>query len=222
MSKTTPGVKFYPLIFSGDMVWAIRRGNKTQTRRPLRQQPVGTVTRLGDSEFRDEENLVFRPPVRSGDILWGREAWRELPDGRIAYEYGGEVYRWCVAPDGRRFYLLDGYLSGYCLCTTNGPRFSPDSLPGNWRPSIHMRFEIARIFLRVEAIDLARVQDITEADAEAEGMDAVCRRDFFAFVWDHMYGASSNNSWKKNPYVWTYTFLPISVEEATKCAIMPQ
>ena len=222
MSKTTSGVKFYPLIFSGDMVWALRLGKKTQTRRPLRQQPVGTVIRLGDNEFRDEENSVFRPPVRPGDIFWGREAWRELPDGRIAYENGGEVYRWCVAPDGRRYYLLEGHLNSYCLCATKGPRFSPDSFPGKWRPSIHMRFEIARIFLRVETIMLTRVQDITEAEAEAEGMDAVCRRDYFAFVWDCLYGASSDNSWDKNPYVWTYTFRPISVEEASKCAIMPQ
>lgn len=225
MSKATSGVKFYPLIFSGEMVWAIRGGKKTQTRRPLRRQPVGKVTPLGNEsdDFRDEEYQIFRPPVREGDIIWGREAWCELPDGRIAYQNGGEVYRWRAAPDGRRYYLLDGHVSGYCLCTVKGPRFSPEEdLPGKWCPSIHMRFEIARIFLLIEEIDLARIQDITEAEAEAEGVDAVCRRDYFAYLWDEMYGDSDAHSWANNPYVWTYTFRRISVEEASKCAIMPQ
>lgn len=242
MSKTTPGVKFYPLIFGRHMVWALREHKKTQTRRPLRKQPAGTVIPIGNNEFRDEENLIFRPPARPGDIFWGREAWCTLPDGRIAYQTGGEVYRWLVGPDGRRFYILEGHLNGYCLCDTKGPRFSRDTFPGRWRPSIHMPFEVARIFLRIEAVDLARVQDITEEDAWAEGTEdlendwsaeslcatakryGLCVEDArctYAHLWDTMYGSGAY-SWAKNPYVWTYTFRPISVEEASKCAIMPQ
>lgn len=86
---------------------------------------------------------------------------------------------------------------------------------GPWKPSNHMKRADARIFLRVEDVRVERVQDITEEDARAEGIDFNPNADFygngfvsaraaFADLWDSL--APAGSKWADNPWVWRIAF----------------
>lgn len=82
-----------------------------------------------------------------------------------------------------------------------------------WKPSIHMPKLAARMFLRVTDVRGERVQDITEDDAIAEGVqarnDTACggtsARIAFAELWDSL-NEKRGYGWSNNPWVWVYEF----------------
>ncbi len=94
----------------------------------------------------------------------------------------------------------------------NDPRGDGPAHPMEWRPSIHMKREHSRINLEVTGVRVERVQDITEADARAEGVTAddeprggaywVTK---FARLWDSI-NAKRGYSWESNPWVWVVEF----------------
>jgi hypothetical protein len=65
----------------------------------------------------------------------------------------------------------------------------------------------ARIKLRVKRVWIERIQDISEADAKAEGtkpepkMRAHRYRYAFGCLWDSIY-----KTWSENPFVWACEF----------------
>lgn len=91
--------------------------------------------------------------VRPGDTLWVREAWAPHPGGVMRH---GAVYR-----------------------------AEPDAVPdaGRWRPSIHMPRWASRITLHVEAVRVERLQDISAADAEAEGLECLSKDQGRVWKW---------------------------------------
>jgi hypothetical protein len=221
MNHTTASCEL-PILFSAPMVRAILDGRKTQTRRVVKPQPppaaavramagvdYGLFTdHRSPNEFREclggaEASAVprFRCPYGvSGDRLWVREAWglhdTQPNDGPDnAHVY----YR---ATDGDRHYLR------YQL----------------WRPSIHMPRWASRITLEVTEVRVERVQDISEDDAQAEGVDPgcltcgencvysggcgycrPCYRDSFIGLWEQI-NAKRGFGWDVNPWVWAVTF----------------
>lgn len=90
--------------------------------------------------------------------------------------------------------------------------------PGTrWKPSIHIPFEAARIFLRIKSVRTERLNVISREDAAAEG---VCISDpskrfegyqehrfpeeNFKTLWDSVSGRGG--SWNTNPLVWVVEF----------------
>jgi hypothetical protein len=79
-----------------------------------------------------------------------------------------------------------------------------------WKPSIHMPRWASRITLRVTDVRVERLNEISEADALAEGMtfpegmqwgnDPV---DAYAGLWNHINGPGA---WDLNPWVWCVSF----------------
>lgn len=139
-----------PIIFSTDMVKAILAGRKTQTRRVIKPQPEGQpMYCYAGGSNRDirkwhHGGKKYKPPCNGDDILWVRETWADNIPG---------------CPNGITYRAdhIDPY--------GNGPAH-----PINWKPSIHMSRAISRISLLVKCVGVERLQDITEDDAKAEGV----------------------------------------------------
>lgn len=167
-----------PILMSGPMVRALLEGRKTQTRRIVKPQPhedcgaieVGryhptVVDRHGDEQPGAEIFGAYSldgdwgakcPYGAPGDRLWVREAW-------IEYDKTGYV----VDPtQGRFVYRAD------CAPGT----FASDGIWWKWKSSIHMPRWASRLTLTLTDVRVERVQDISEAEAEAEGFAS--RSDF--------------------------------------------
>jgi hypothetical protein len=192
-------MKERPIIFSAPMVRAILAGTKTQTRRALKQVQVRSAA-MPEPEWRSVHTLC--PYGQPGDRLWVREAWsRDEEDGALFYR--ADVGTGNEADDWQQN-IYDG-ASGY-----------------RWKPSIHMPRWASRITLEVTAIRVERLQDISEADAQAEGvtpkwepgcsgrlMEALGGFSFrpaasaYAELWEQINGP---NSWDANPWVWVIEF----------------
>ena len=78
----------------------------------------------------------------------------------------------------------------------------------NWRPSIHMPKEAARLFLKVTDVKVERVQDITEKEAKMEGfreLPIMTSKDKFMAVWNDIYKGKGYGV-LDNPWVWVIEF----------------
>jgi hypothetical protein len=176
-----------PIIFSGPMVRAILAGQKTQTRRVIKPQPVRMnieavlSKRILDAyilpgkkvfwETDDTPNPAlieqFCPYGKRGDVLWVRESFRVDPaadaEGHYPYTY--------LADNARD--LLD-------YSEVEMGRIKP----GKTYPSIHMPRWASRVTLRIADVRVQRVQDISEEDARAEGVPPNWAGDLAGFVPD--------------------------------------
>lgn len=163
-----------PILMSGPMVRAVLEGRKTQTRRVLKPQPdkrcggfqfVGTDTKTGRPMFESRDldgngyagfpagpNFVTPYPrigFGAGDLLYVRETWAPLDALQTGNDPGTTVE-------------LHG-----CFFRAEDPDVGEHI--DRWRPSIHMPKELARIWLEVTEVRIQRLQEISDADAIAEG-----------------------------------------------------
>ncbi|MFG1417225.1 hypothetical protein V5F38_05350 [Xanthobacter sp. V0B-10] len=163
-------------------------------------------------------------PHQAGDRLWVRETWAHYHTiNHIRRTHGGAFSE---VSDGLAGYRADGHdsiddfrehirlMSGCDLeaVEINGSR---------WRPSIHMPRWASRLTLYVSEVRVERLQDISEADAIAEGVECdsdgwrdylmpqsqCCStaRDSYRSLWDSLNGPGA---WEANSWVAAYTFAP--------------
>lgn len=218
-------MKAKPILFSGPMVQAILEQRKTQTRRVVKPQPDYFINCYGGKPkpitggfygavLTNNIEKNIKAPYQPGDILWVRETFtkiRDIETGHIDTFYAASKKDFDTV---RSTYLCDdeGFDTGR---------------PFPWKPSIHMPKAAARIFLRVTNVRVEQVQDISEADATAEGIiGAPCPNHSpicpdcmgtgwaepptvdFMFFWDSI-NAKRGHSWASNPWVWVIEFEPI-------------
>lgn len=202
-------MKERPSIFSAPMVRALLAGQKTQTRREAKDligfTATGQPIKVSSDGFPCE---YICPHGQPGDRLWVREATHRRPmlnllTGQpLAPEYDGGAYTAdgadVLSPAG--FDVAWWYSRKIC-------------------PALHMPRSASRITLEITGIRVERLQDISEADAEAEGASYAVstdagfeehplgtRREGFAAMWQKINGAGS---WDANPWVWVVEFQPI-------------
>jgi hypothetical protein len=222
-----------PILFNGEMVRAILEGRKTQTRRTMKSQPSrdtrGTMSKVfpANANF-DDGRAVYRcPSGKPGDRLWVRETWRPYSwypnEWTVQFKADNKVSDIAI-PDTLKG--LDWHdrlieqLSDECISA--GMELDDDGLfqwdgvdnPIKWRPSIHMPRWASRITLEVTDVRVQRVQEISEEDAQAEGVIQSCAcspdqewnyRGGFLSLWHSIY-AKHGFGWDVNPWVWAITF----------------
>jgi hypothetical protein len=192
---TATEIKERPILFSGPMVCAILAGMKTQTRRVVKFSNAGCWERgsLPDS-WVDQSNPIGTYPTyvncpygQPGDRLWVRETFLLRESGKHA------VYK-----AGMDSVEAAGFGAMY----------------GGWKPSIFMPRWASRLSLKVTGVRVERVQDISEADAIAEGRCLVLgdERGYFPETWDTI-NAKRGFGWDANPWVWVIEFKRVAEAE---------
>jgi hypothetical protein len=226
-----------PIIFSAPMILALLAGKKFQTRRIVKPQPIieagasidgqpawtWTIPRTESYSFwavsKSSPKTITKycPYGQPGDRLWVKET---LIRKTSAYQPGGGI---AYAANGH--YVMGGPTS---IDTGEHPSGFRHIQGGRWtwkRPtlsSMYMPRWASRLTLEITDVRVERVQDITEADATAEGFSGndnvgtgigySSNREAFAHKWDAINGKTA--PWESNPWVWAITFrvLPIGGE----------
>ena len=211
-------MKERPILFSAPMVRAILADTKTQTRRAVKPQPPafgengGPLLRVVETTLphgngfdaqhaQDNPRYIGCCPYgQPGDRLWVREAFMHEP---ADYCWEASVSIPCRPAYTAYRADVDG-----------------DSRGAGWKPSIHMPRKLSRINLEITAVRVERLQDISEADAMAEGVTAgdgdfsgcyVCgpamsgttAKECYGRLWESING---RESWDANPWVWVIEF----------------
>lgn len=214
-----------PIIFSEPMVRALLDGRKTMTRRLAWR----TVKDPADDKLTIRGLPSSWQRVKTGDRLWVKEAWRVgawSEDAEVAVDYRASPELkntpWMPVP-GDRFNELHRKISdelrrlGVEHDADGNYDWKPGESPLCWHPSIHMPRWASRLTLTVTETKVERLQDITEADAMAEGVypppagtddDGVhfsggTFRDGFWALWNSLHGLGA---WLANPEVVAISF----------------
>ncbi|MGQ5267714.1 hypothetical protein [Xanthomonas arboricola] len=212
-----------PILFNGAMVRAILSGAKSQTRRAVKPQPPAGHNFAGFTTYSthraDEGKAVWAagevraalidahrvacPFGQPGDRLWVRETFSPIQssvDGRL------------IEVDYRATYE-QGYRMGDHL-----------GIPKVWKPNIHMPRDACRLVLEITDVRVERLQAISAADAEAEGLRKFPFEDSHAWTWRdgdrcghasptgafRSLWTSTGGDWDANPWVWVIGFKQVT------------
>ncbi|GAB2528265.1 hypothetical protein GCM10027085_18220 [Spirosoma aerophilum] len=151
------------------------------------------------------------PYGQPGDILWVRE-----------------VFGTCG---------IEGQTVSYRYQASNGQAAEADSEGhfNGWQPALFMPYEACRLFLEIEAVRVERLNDISEQDAIAEGIETITTTVGDKTVYSYRnYGASTlvsspihsyltlweslagYDSWIRNPLVWVIEFKRVEKPDLLK------
>ncbi len=194
-----------PILFSAPMIRALLNGSKTQTRRVFKSERMtwdangrytthamrgGELLETGSGPFNPSSWLHYCPFGQPGDQLWVREAWTT----HACFDK--------IPPRD---------------LTTRSIHYQADGKieTGKHRAGFHMPRWASRILLEVTTVRVERLQDISEADAMAEGCKAgdfeyyhnaegtESAKESYECLWGHINGP---DSWITNPWVWVLQF----------------
>lgn len=180
---------------------------KTQTRR---------VVKLADE---------WHPDTRSAKVIsLGADGVGAMPFDEFGRMLGGAV-RCPYGQPGDRLWVREAIspILGYAkdnqgrfpiIYRADQNGFDDDRVAGKPIPAIHMPRWASRITLEITGIRVERLQDISEADAIAEGIEPMFlgetpdmkrlgARVQFKELWDQINGPGS---WAANPWVWVIEF----------------
>ena len=214
-------VRGHPILFSSPMVRAILEGRKTQTRRALRgtkrydavEPHEGYPGEWQPWEGGEKHASVVCPYGVPGNRLWVRETWAQVYDA-------GKGSVTVLPPSGEATRLALRKAIYRATSTV------PDNAALVWKPSIHMPRWASRLTLEIVDVRVERLQDISEQDAKAEGVEqkrymtnpfrrgALHARfsgelstygEAYALLWDSL-NAKRGHGWGENPWVWVIEF----------------
>lgn len=195
--------KAKPILFKPDMIKAILKGLKTQTRRIINPQPAPGFDQVffsKEGELRIDYNgkckCLRKARFKKDDILYIKEPWNTLSifDTQKPSE---------LDPRGinQIAYLIDG-----------------KKRSGKIRSALFMPKWVARIFLKIKRIWVDRIKNISEQDCIKEGIkprrcsacgciDSIIPlspKSEFKNLWDSI--NKGPDSWECNPFVYCYEF----------------
>jgi hypothetical protein len=213
-----------PILFSNLMVNAILKGKKTMTRRVIKPQPIYTTT-MNDIKWYSWKDRMFTmrgmqdnivplcPYGGPGDLAWVRETWRvdakydQLPPSKLPKNV--------IVDHAASLNIINESLFSY---------------PGRWRLPRFMPRWASRMTLKIASVRIEHLQDISDEDAIAEGIERVggkyscnpwknylkgkpgemlqdCSSPTRSFqtLWDSI-NFQRGYSWEVNPLVWVIEF----------------
>jgi hypothetical protein len=209
-------------------VRAILEGRKTQTRMAVKGRALSWLDPdMFTPAFVALPENGLCPHGIPGDRLWIRETFSVAPTpgcsigeaimGKkltVTYRSGGERH-----VEGGSF-TAPGMHVDFAAADYDQARY------GVWRPSIVMPRWASRITLAITEVRLQRVQEISEKDAKAEGVEALTwsdgsqngykdymwhvssyesAKESFSSLWDSL-NAERGFPWASNPWVWAVMF----------------
>ncbi len=201
-------MKSHPILFKAEMVRAILEDRKSQTRRLqgldfMNQRPL-------DFSFLKMEEVKGELVAAFWDAPKGGTVWVKSPKGKI----GDRLWVQETFCDVPLPWVDENGWAKYIYRATDGKK--PQML--KWKPSIFMPRKASRLTLELTAVRVERLNDISEADAIAEGVadtfDARIASNFvggkpgpaqmeYWALWESING---KGSWAQNPWVWIYEF----------------
>ena len=199
-----------------------------------------------DDPLRGDRDVAC-PYGQPGDQLYVRETWADehplaIQDGRYSQPGRAGIpgpppvhYRTIYRADGEPRQIWRNADQSHPYFTASGParqidadyptvcsNYTRDGKGIHWRPSIHMPRWASRILLEVTAVRVEQLQDISEADAIAEGIEhwdasgnnewadysdpaglPLSARESYRTLWEQINGPGS---WDTNPWVWVVEF----------------
>lgn len=189
-------MKERPINMRAEEVRAILARRKTQFRRVMRTQPDFVAGYGNPGQKRTPYSggsvnpaIIPCPFGQPGDRLWARECWGVSADTNPKTGLADILFR------------ADQAAKQAC----------------RWRPSIHMPRWACRIILEVVSVRVERLQDISRADAKAEGLWPSPHNGLemvngvpygnaqlaFRALWRSINGPED---WEANPWVWVVEF----------------
>ena len=205
-----------PILFSGPMVRALLDGRKTMTRRVLKPNKYLSLPRANGPVFsrwsmvrKGSGHQIFYMLDRLGREVWSTSHLPYAVGDRLWVRETHHIVR------GDEFAV---YREGYPDNVPDRYENLPAESAIKWRPSIFMPRWASRLTLIVTDVKVERVQDISEADAIAEGAPEYWRSlpdndrpptttatGMFRHLWDSL-NAKRGFGWDANPWVAAYTF----------------
>lgn len=228
-----------PILFNTEMVRAILEGRKTVTRRVVKfekgKNPKWTgYVKDGLTLYNGKNEPCSLPaPYQVNDILYVRETWRvgawDIRKQLIAFDYkDGTCGELVPIHDSDMFNRLVDQAresARKAKCKYNGVDYVWDkgNSPCQWKPSIHMPKEAARLFLKVTDVRVEKLRNMKLEDFIDEGITltrdqlrnnntALCAaREIFKELWNSTLGKRGtpeyySNNYYANPYVWVIEF----------------
>lgn len=217
------------IIFSSEMVRAILDGRKTQTRRVIKPQP--------SNSFMPEVGHYHptRIDKKTGEYFPAPEVFGASDEN--------EDYPCPYGQIGDRLWVKETF----CIVTGNGDEANETDLVHyradetkacqhisdceGWTSPLFMPRKYSRITLEITDLRVERVQDISEKDAKAEGVQVPLvnipqkgfklgeplgrYRDYFRSLWNSI-NAKRGYSWESNPFVWVIEFKPVKQPKENK------
>lgn len=227
-------MKARPILFSSPMVQALLAGRKTQTRRIVPADLSDILQFYGNNSEEvsirwgraiDDFDTEGAPQWLAYSEDYPEEGVTEIGDG---YGHSGDLLwvRETTEADEQTHdtialsrYVADGESVLYSGCAD--PEFNGSVAHWDYhqdtRPSIHMPRWASRLTLRITDVRVERLQEISEADAKAEGakcMDIATGKEdilgccgsyraHYQYIWESINGPGS---WDANPWVWCVSF----------------
>jgi hypothetical protein len=186
--------KVRPIIFGAESVRRILSGQKTQTRRVIRE----TLYHFAGAEYpwqiqrrngewccwkAMDQLIAWHCPYGIGDRLWVKETWMPVD---VTFRVPAR-FEWRIDLTGQRHavvYRAD--VDYHC----------------SWRSPLHMPRWASRLLLEITEVRVERLQESNDADIVAEGFNS---RHHFVEAWDQL-NAKRGYPYASNCWVWALTF----------------
>ena len=176
-----------PILFNTEMVRTILDGRKTCTRRICKDANEYTVPDMdfynadrrtyavhnyADKEHMEQLSTAERTcPICPGDILYVRETWQCWRAHR--YEATADI-RFRAGGDDVRLQFANGNTDSIDRLDYDSFVHKWFSHNGEWKPSLFMPKEAARIWLKIMNVRVERLQEMKPVDVIKEGAYPDC------------------------------------------------